>query len=77
MINAFVEQNAAKRCQWPIGTNALELGSNRFTGEVEELLMIRKSSASISMDDSMRLLRSEKVIDLAKNRFPISQLQES
>jgi len=30
VINAFVEQNAAKRCQWPTGTNALELGSNRF-----------------------------------------------
>jgi hypothetical protein len=66
-----------KRCQWPTGTNALELGSNRFTGDVEELLMIRKSRASIAVDDSLSLLRSEKVIDLAKNRFPISQLQES
>ena len=77
MINAFVEQNAAKRCQWPTGTNALELGSNRFHRRVQELLMIRKSSASIMVDDSMSLLKSEKIIDLAKKRFPISQLQES
>jgi hypothetical protein len=39
--------------------------------------MIGKSSASISVDDSISLLKSEKVIDLAKNRFPISQLLES
>ena len=38
--------------------------------------MIRKSSASISVDDSMSLLK-RKVIDLAKNTFPISQLLES
>ena len=65
-----------KRCRRLTGATHWSWVAIAFTGEMQELLMIRKSSASISVNDSMSLLK-RKVIDLAKNTFPISQLLES